>query len=103
MEIKEPTNIGKLKSFLKMIIQLGIFIPRLAKKDKPYHNLLSKKNCWIRDVDQATSFKMLKKALPSPVLTMCGPNRDTNVVANASLFGLGSTRDTQLEKEALSL
>lgn len=46
-----------------MVIQLGKFLPELAEKDKPLHNLLSKKNCWICDVEQAAAFQTLKEAL----------------------------------------
>ncbi len=46
-EMKEPTNVSELRSFLSMVNQLGKFIPLLAEKDKPLLDLLSKKNCWV--------------------------------------------------------
>lgn len=41
--MKEPTNIGELKSFLGMVNQLCKFIPNLAEKDKTLRDFLSKK------------------------------------------------------------
>lgn len=34
----------------------GKFIPQLSEKDKPLHDLLPKKNCWVWDVYQVTAF-----------------------------------------------
>lgn len=128
MDMKEPSNVSKLRSFLRMVNQLGKFIPQLVEKDKLLHDLLSKKNCWVWDVDQATPFKTLKKKLSSPpVLGMYDPNRNTKVSADASSYDLGGVllqkgevgwkpvayalrvltpteqRYAQVEKEALAL
>lgn len=78
--MKEPTNVGEVRSFLWMVNQLEKFIPQLAEKDKPLRDLLSKKNCWILDVGQVTAFETLKEALSSPhVLAMYDPNRHQSV------------------------
>ena len=77
-EMKEPTNVSEMRSFLGMVNQLGKFIPQLAEKDKALRDLLLKKNCWVWDTDQVMAFKVLKEALASPpVLVMYDPNRDT--------------------------
>ncbi|XP_041671079.1 neoverrucotoxin subunit beta-like [Cheilinus undulatus] len=88
MELKEPSNVSEVRSFLGMVNQLGKFTPQLAEKDKPLCNLLSKKNCWVWETDQARAFETLKKALSSPpVLAMYDPNRDTKVSKTmASLY-----------------
>ena len=46
-DMKEPTNVSELRSFLGMVNQVGKFIPQLAEKDKALRDLLSKKNCWL--------------------------------------------------------
>ncbi|XP_041636000.1 uncharacterized mitochondrial protein AtMg00860-like [Cheilinus undulatus] len=75
MELKEPSNVSEVRGFLGMVNQLGKFIPQLAEKDKPLRDLLSKKNCWVWETDQARAFETLKKALSSPpVLAMYDPN-----------------------------
>lgn len=52
-EMKVPTNVMELRSFLGMVNQLGRFIPQLSDKDKSLRDLLSKKNSWIWDQDAA--------------------------------------------------
>lgn len=108
-EMEEPTNVSELRSFLAMVNQVDKFIPQLPEKDKAFHDLLSKKNCWVSDTDQVKAFKVLKYALS---------NRKTNVSADTS-YGLRGVllqklknecslspteqRYVQVEKEALGL
>lgn len=44
LDMREPSNVSELCSFLGMVTQLGKFIPHLAEKDKQLRDLLSKKN-----------------------------------------------------------
>ncbi|XP_056149742.1 uncharacterized protein LOC130124306 [Lampris incognitus] len=58
MEMKEPTNVGELRSFLGMVNQLGKFIPQLVEKDKPLRDLLSKRNCWELELTESINIYM---------------------------------------------
>lgn len=46
-DFPEPKNVNNLRSFLRMVNQLGIFIPNLADKIKVLRDLLSKDNEWV--------------------------------------------------------
>lgn len=55
MEMKEPKKCMRVEEF-SFGQSAGKFIPQLSEKDKPLHDLLPKKNCWVWDVYQVTAF-----------------------------------------------
>ena len=69
---------------------LSKFSPNLTEKTTPLHELLNKKNEWVRGEPQIQAFEDVKQALVmSPVLSLFNHNCDTIVSADASSHGLG--------------
>ena len=48
-DMTTPQNVSDVRWFLRMVNQLGRFIPHLAEKTKPLRDLLGKKNSFIGD------------------------------------------------------
>ena len=84
-----PQNVSDVRRFLRMVNQLGRFIPHLAEKTKPLRDLLSKKNQFHWGQAQQESFKnsrmSLSQHLSSLITILKKPPSD-----DASSFGLGA-------------
>uniref|UniRef100_A0A3Q3ILB5 Reverse transcriptase/retrotransposon-derived protein RNase H-like domain-containing protein n=1 Tax=Monopterus albus TaxID=43700 RepID=A0A3Q3ILB5_MONAL len=85
-DIKEPSNVSELRSFLGMVNQLGNWLKKTS------HFVISfQRKTWVWDVDQARAFKTLKDALSSPpVLAMYHLNKEPKVSVDALSYGLGA-------------
>ena len=64
-QMKAPVDVSELRRFLKMVSQMGKYIPNLAQTSKPLRNLLSKDSAWIWDTAQNYAFKEIKEKLVS--------------------------------------
>ena len=62
-DMTTPQNVSDVRRFLRMVNQLGRFIPHLAEKTKPLRDLLSKKNQFHWGQAQQESFKNSRMSL----------------------------------------
>ena len=99
--VSEPTCASDVRRFLGMLNQMSKFSPNLAETTKPLRELLNKKSHWIWGEPQRRAFDAIKNALcSSPILALFDPNRETEVAADASSFGLGAVlRQKQSNEE----
>ena len=67
-EMRPPTCLQELKSFLGMINYLHKFSPRLAELSKPLQDLNKKHGEWYWDIDQQNSFQALKREISNALV-----------------------------------
>lgn len=85
------TNISELRQFLRMVYQMGKYLPSLAQTGKPPKDLLSKDRAWIWDSAQKNTSETIKSHLVStPVEVINDPELQTKVIAHASSNGIGA-------------
>lgn len=76
VDMKVPSNVSELRSFLGMVNYLTKFVPGMSEIAYPLNRLLSTKNKWIWTSEQQESFDKLKNALRrSPVLAHYDPGK----------------------------
>ena len=91
VKMQAPTNISELRHYMSMINQLGKFTHKITELTQPLRDLVSKRNSWIRGLNQKDSFQAIKEELVKPsVLALYNPVALTKISADASSFGLSA-------------
>lgn len=87
----EPKNVSELRSYLGMLNYYQSYLPGLASKSEPLHELLRKGNTWKWGQVQTGAFEVTKKMLSeAPLLVHFNPALEILVHADASPYGLGA-------------
>ena len=89
--MEAPTNISELRRFLGIVNQMGDYLANLAQTSNPLRDFLSKDTAWIWDSAQKNAFETIKRQLLSTaVLAIYGPQLQTQIIADASSYGIGA-------------
>nr|XP_012137589.1 PREDICTED: uncharacterized protein K02A2.6-like [Megachile rotundata] len=89
--MRRPTNITELRSFLGMIHYYDRFIPNLSSILKPLNTLLQKEVKYEWSPDCEKSFQAAKKAFTSPrCLVHFDPKLPVTLATDASPYGVGA-------------
>ena len=105
-KVEAVVNLHALKNFHEVGVFLGMvthqskFAEHLADKTKLIRDLMQKDSQWVWGTPQQQAFKKIKSILTAaPVLTPYNPNKDTEVSADASSFGLGGVLSQKQEDQ----
>ncbi|CAK1594924.1 unnamed protein product [Parnassius mnemosyne] len=91
LDIKEPTNLQQLRTFLQTCSWFRKFIPEFAKVAEPLTCLTKKSQMWQWGDDQAKAFVHLKSFLASPpILVQPDYSKPFILRTDASDFALGA-------------
>ena len=90
-DFETPKNPTSVKSFLGLVNFCAKYIPNFATIAEPLRKLTRKDVEWEWTLEQQNAFEKLKQSLTSAdVMSYYNPNAETNVVVDASPFGVGS-------------
>lgn len=124
VNMPDPADKGKLKSFLGMCNYLTKFIPHLSEETAPLRELMKQDVQFVWDTPQIQAFNQVKKSIAESIaLTYYDVNKAVTLQVDASQSGLGAcllqdgkpvayassaltdtqTRYSQIEKETLAV
>ena len=90
-EMKQPTTVKELQTFLGFVTYLGKFIPNMSTITAPLRTLLEKDTAWHWNAEQESSFQELKSIASSePVLQYYNAKKPVKLSVDASSTGLGA-------------
>ena len=96
-KMETPTSAKEVRSFLGLTNYVARFIPQYATVTKPLRDLTKKNKQWTWETEHEDSFKKLKDLLAkSTTMSYFNPRGKTEVVVDASPFGLGAILTQQV-------
>ncbi|KAK7909343.1 hypothetical protein WMY93_014027 [Mugilogobius chulae] len=91
VDAPSPTNVSQLRSFLGLLTYYARFVPNLANRLKPLHELLNKATKWRWTEKCENAFKEVKLALSkSEALAHFDPQLPIQLACDASPYGVGA-------------
>ena len=98
-DCKPPKSKEELVSFVQMLAYLSRYISNFSRRCEPLRRITKSNQKFVWTQEQQTAFDDLKKAIiTAPVLIPFRPERDTRVICDGSLIGLGGGLFQKTEK-----
>lgn len=91
LEMEPPVDVGEVQSLLGMTNYLARFIPNYSTVTAPLRKLTCKKQEFKWELEQQSSFEMLKGVLGTyPIVAYFDMKKETEIIVDASPVGLGA-------------